>query len=858
MLRKGDEPIPGYRLEEFLGRGQFGEVWRTTAPGGTSAALKFIDLSGTRGLKEFRGVQRVKEIRHAHLMPITALWMLDEDGNILGDRVVESYDPQETARDTLAPRIVDQSGQPGWLVVAMLLGDKNLLDRLEEQQRANEYGIPEDELLGYMEEAAKGIDFLNTPQHDLGEGPVAIQHCDIKPANIMLVGDSVVICDFGLARMLGDAAATATGMVGSPAYMAPECINRKPSHATDQYSLAVTYIELRTGQLPFEDEGYMAILDAHRQGALDLSGLESHEREVIRKATSVDPEERYSSALELVRALREATSSRAVRSVWRPMAVTAVVLVAVSLAAGAIAWKFFPFSKDTNGKNNVPGVIKDLTKKYKVVVEPEHETVTIEVQKQALSDAGEFEVDMTPDTPILVKVSTTDDDYAPIIGEPYTLSRLEGLGFRIELERSDSYRARNLATLAFEHLNSGDESAAVEKYKQAIELDGSLELPPPVDPLHHHSAGITNLAFSRAGSRLVSTGDDGTACTWPLRSPGEPPAAPVVLSGHEPDQTIEALALGAAGRWLVTGCWDGKALVWDLNAEDPNESPIPLSEPTEVNSEVVGVEIVIPGRRVVTATLDKLRLWDVRSEEAAASVKTLDEIAPTEPPIDKIVVSPDRRWLVSLDAEGGAQRWDLTTSDPSGKRLQDLRHQVKAYLVTPDSEWLITGGDDGRVVFTHLELPDERWELEGMEDDVESLVISPNGERLAAGGTDGTIRVWNVPDGKVSSPAQLLDGHVAEVVSLALSADGRWLLSGSWGGFVYLWDLEAENPSRSPLCLRGHGGTKIRSVVISQDDLWAASGDARGVILLWDLRTCIMIQKAIAELKPDAPGGTDA
>jgi len=46
MLRKGDEPIPGYRLSHFMGRGAFGEVWRASAPGGTSAALKFIDLNG--------------------------------------------------------------------------------------------------------------------------------------------------------------------------------------------------------------------------------------------------------------------------------------------------------------------------------------------------------------------------------------------------------------------------------------------------------------------------------------------------------------------------------------------------------------------------------------------------------------------------------------------------------------------------------------------------------------------------------------------------------------------------------------------------------------------------------------------
>src|SRR5688500_13623757 len=142
MFRKGDEPIPGYRLEQFLGKGQFGEVWRTTAPGGTSAALKFIDLGGKQGLKEFRGIQRVKEIRHANLMPITALWLLDGEGNILSDKAIETYDP-ETPRvqATLAVDELSGHARPEWLVVAMLLGKKNLLDRLNECVAEAKVGI---------------------------------------------------------------------------------------------------------------------------------------------------------------------------------------------------------------------------------------------------------------------------------------------------------------------------------------------------------------------------------------------------------------------------------------------------------------------------------------------------------------------------------------------------------------------------------------------------------------------------------------------------------------------------------------------------------------------------------------------
>ena len=56
LLRAGDQPVPGFRLVEYLGRGQFGDVWKASAPGGPFAALKFISLSGKKGAKEFRAL----------------------------------------------------------------------------------------------------------------------------------------------------------------------------------------------------------------------------------------------------------------------------------------------------------------------------------------------------------------------------------------------------------------------------------------------------------------------------------------------------------------------------------------------------------------------------------------------------------------------------------------------------------------------------------------------------------------------------------------------------------------------------------------------------------------------------------
>jgi serine/threonine protein kinase len=288
---KGDEPVPGYRLIQFLGRGGFGEAWKASAPGGAECAIKIINLADKQGLKEFRAVRLVKKIHHPHLTPIIAFWLKDEQGTVLDD-----------IGEADSVRI---KGTEAELIVAMGLGDKNLADRLKECKNTGESGIPADELLSYMEDAAKAIDFLNQPRHELGSGPVAIQHCDIKPQNILIVGGSAQVCDFGLARQLNDARRTSMA-AGTYAYIAPESIENKPSKTNDQYSLAISYVELRTGSLPFSASSLYEVMFAHLENRLDFSKLSEPEGPVLRKATSKNPEERYLSTLDFVRALRRA------------------------------------------------------------------------------------------------------------------------------------------------------------------------------------------------------------------------------------------------------------------------------------------------------------------------------------------------------------------------------------------------------------------------------------------------------------------------------------------------------------------------------------------------------------------------
>ena len=267
----GVEVLPGYVLREKVGSGGFGEVWRAEAPGGLDKAVKFIfgRVDESRASSELEALERIRGLRHPFLLSTERIEIVQ-----------------------------------GTLIIVLELAEGNLKELFDKYRQDGLPGIPANELLQFLNDSADALDYLWTSQ--------SLQHLDIKPENLMLSGGRAKIGDFGLVKQIGDEESTIMGGV-TPAYAPPEVFDGRPCGFSDQYSLAIVYQELLTGQLPFRGRTAAQLAMQHTHHPPVLEPLPIPIRPVVRRALSKEPEQRYPSCHDMVVALKEATEQRIVR-----------------------------------------------------------------------------------------------------------------------------------------------------------------------------------------------------------------------------------------------------------------------------------------------------------------------------------------------------------------------------------------------------------------------------------------------------------------------------------------------------------------------------------------------------------------
>jgi serine/threonine-protein kinase len=138
-----------------------------------------------------------------------------------------------------------------------------------------------------------------------------VLHRDIKPENIILTKTGAKVADFGIARVPDSTLTRDGGVLGTPAYAAPEALHRGAfSPLSDQFSFAATLYEAVSGRRAFPGDDAVAvatlITTTQPPGMAILCGLDEDVDEVVLRAMAQQPGERFASAEEFANALSEA------------------------------------------------------------------------------------------------------------------------------------------------------------------------------------------------------------------------------------------------------------------------------------------------------------------------------------------------------------------------------------------------------------------------------------------------------------------------------------------------------------------------------------------------------------------------
>ena len=593
-----------YRLLRELGRGGMGAVWQ--------AHDDLLD----------RDVA-IKEIR----LPVS-----DDDDPMIKRALREAQAAARLQHPGIVTihNVITEAGRP-WIIMELIPG-RSLADAIREhglltERRTAEIGL---QVLDALHAAHRG----------------GITHRDVKPANILLDDQRVVLTDFGIAAIDDATALTRSGqMVGSPAYMAPERFGGRPATAAaDLWSLGVTLYAAVTGKSPFQRDFTPATMAAILTSKPAPPAHAGRLWPVIKGLLDKDPERRLTveqarPLLAAVAAGTPAVPAPAPRRRWLWLAAaTAGVVVAVLTVVGlndapppprhptsappppavvyrgelaghrdtVLALAFSPDGKLlASGAGDSSLYVWDTATGRKLTVRGDHRDTVLDLA-------------FNPDGTILASAGHSDDrtvrfwqpDGDPVATLDPGIGSVQAIAY-----------SPDGATLAAGGLSG--RIALIDTVTRTVRKHFVA-----------HLGGAYDLAYSPDGRFLVSSGSDGKARVW-----NAAPGAPVT----ELDGPSSALAttFSRDGRLLAVGGTDGEVRIWETAT----------------------------WRRAVSPT-------------------------PSDGQIETLDFSPDGAWLIAgTETEQGVPVWQVAT----GKLVREVPVGEDWPMIarfSPDGTDVATGSDD--------------------------------------------------------------------------------------------------------------------------------------------------------------------
>jgi len=261
-----------YRLDQRIGAGGMGEVWRAT------------DLV----------LGRIVAVK------VVLAKLLD--------------DPEFVRRFLVEARAMASVKHPGVVAIHDFHGDEAgaylVMEYVEGESLAAALGrLGRLNPIAAMNLVAQAADALQAV-HERG-----IVHRDVKPANLLVRADgTVALTDFGIALAAGGTQLTQAGAVlGTPSYLAPEQVLGQPATPrSDVYALGVVAFECLAGRRPFAGDNPFAVAmrRVHEPAPRLPVDVPPPMAEVVDRSLITDPGRRWSSAAELAQAARRSAVNR--------------------------------------------------------------------------------------------------------------------------------------------------------------------------------------------------------------------------------------------------------------------------------------------------------------------------------------------------------------------------------------------------------------------------------------------------------------------------------------------------------------------------------------------------------------------
>lgn len=335
------------------------------------------------------------------------------------------------------------------------------------------------------------------------------------------------------------------------------------------------------------------------------------------------------------------------------------------------------------------------------------------------------------------------------------------------------------------------------------------------------------------------------------------------------DGPVDAVAVSPDGRFLLSGSWDSRTRIWDLETQDL------IRELPQQGLYVHSVAWSPDQKLIATGGSDssgRIQLWDSESGEQISKFNGHSDA------VVSVRFSPRGDWLLTCSYDETARLWDL----------RNPRRPVESEVLEGHSWWvwdgafspdfdpqnresdnrIVTVSQDGKAIIWKLDQTPQKSPLTqvsltedagspevrslnflqesiftGHRGPIYAVAYAPNGQGVATASYDKRVLVWDPAEVPTFNLDHLLinrapdlkfiefQGHSAPVQSVTYSRDGKLLVTGGRDNAVKIWSIDT---AKTLTTLRNHH-SEVRDVDMTPDGRQVVSGGKDRQIIIWNI-----------------------